>query len=86
MLKICENTAHKLCAVTESCHYGNYSKFCNFVNRIPFACLQISDDLLIFKEIGSIRSLGSLPSLLQMMNGEMYFIILLFGRMYAILC
>ena len=35
----------------------------NFVNKIPFACLQISADLLIFKEIGSIRSLGSLPSL-----------------------
>ena len=78
---LCAYKSYKLCAVTESCHYGNYSKFCNFVNKIPFACLQISVDLLIFKEISSIRSLGYLPSLLQMTNGEMHFIILLFGRM-----
>ena len=75
MLKICKNntaqpTHHKLCAVTESCHYGNYSKFCYFVNKIPFACLQISADLLIFKEISSSRSLGSLPLSLLQMNDE----------------
>ena len=59
MLKICEKysqpTHHKLCAVTETCHYGNYSKFCYFLNKISFARLHISVDLLIFKVIGSIR-------------------------------